>query len=44
MGEIKYVHRDLAAGRWKELGLSEQMGNIGSEVHRALKWREKNPE
>lgn len=44
MGEIKYIHKDLAGGRWKELSLSEQMGNIGSEIHRALKWREKNPE
>lgn len=44
MGEMNYIHKDLAGGHWKELGLSEQMGNIGSEVHRALKWREKNPE
>lgn len=35
-------HRELAAGRWKELSFLEQMGNIGSEVNRALNWRAKN--
>ena len=34
-------HRDLAAGRWKELTLAEQMANIGSEVERTLNWRAK---
>ncbi len=37
-----YQHRDLAAGRWKELSLLEQMANIGGEVERALGWRAKN--
>src|SRR3989344_844600 len=27
-------HRELAAGRWFALTLAEQLGNIGSEVHR----------
>jgi len=31
------VHPGLAAGRWFELTLAEQMGNIGSEVARALR-------
>jgi hypothetical protein len=35
-------HKELAAGRWDELRLIEQMANIGSEVERALNWREKN--
>jgi hypothetical protein len=30
---VKY-HKELAAGRWQELSLAEQMGNIGSEVSR----------
>jgi hypothetical protein len=34
-------HKDLAGGRWKELSLTEQMANIGSEVHRALNWARK---
>ena len=36
-------HRDLAAGRWFQLSLAEQLGNVGSEVSRALKWRERDP-
>ena len=35
-------HKELAAGRWNELTLCEQMANIGSEVERAIKWRQKN--
>jgi hypothetical protein len=37
-------HRELAAGRWKEMSLSEQMANIGSEVSRALNWKKKGNE
>jgi hypothetical protein len=29
------LHKNLAAGRWYELSLAEQLGNIGSEVSRA---------
>jgi hypothetical protein len=37
-------HRSLAAGRWTSLSLVEQLANIGSEVDRALSWRQKgNP-
>ena len=32
-------HTEMAAGRWKEYSLFEQLGNIGSEVGRSLKWR-----
>ena len=35
-------HQELASGRWNELSLLEQMGNVGSEVGRALKWKKKN--
>ncbi len=31
----KFLHKDLAAGRWRKLSLMEQLGNIGSEVGRA---------
>jgi hypothetical protein len=37
-------HRDLAAGRWHELSLFEQLGNIGSEISRATRWTNRNPE
>ncbi|MEO7085326.1 MAG: hypothetical protein ABI085_13545 [Gemmatimonadaceae bacterium] len=34
------AHASLAAGRWQTLTLSEQLGNVGSEVDRALRARE----
>jgi len=36
------LHKELAAGRWFELSLAEQMGNIGSEVSRAGTWQGKD--
>ncbi len=30
------LHRDLAAGRWTTLSLAEQLGNVGSDVGRAI--------
>lgn len=30
------MHKQLAAGRWYELSLTEQLANIGSEIERAL--------
>jgi len=35
-------HKSLAAGGWNKLSLAEQLGNIGSEIHRAIKWRGKD--
>lgn len=37
-------HRDLAGGRWWQLSLAEQLGNIGSEVSRAIRWTGRNEE
>ncbi|MEO0109086.1 MAG: hypothetical protein ABIK62_07985 [candidate division WOR-3 bacterium] len=38
-------HRNLAAGRWQQMGFLEQMANIGSEVERAMHWRrQENPD
>jgi hypothetical protein len=31
-------HRELAAGKWAELSLAEQLGNVGSEVGRMRRW------
>lgn len=39
---MENLHKKLASGRWFELTLMEQMGNIGSEVGRAIKWRGQN--
>ncbi|OGV96101.1 hypothetical protein A2W24_00725 [Microgenomates group bacterium RBG_16_45_19] len=38
---MKWQHQDLANGRWFELNFIEQMGNVGSEVERSIKWKEK---
>lgn len=32
------VHEPLAAGRWHSLSLMEQLGNVGSDVARAVRW------
>lgn len=37
-------HTSLAAGRWHTMTLAEQLGNIGSEVHRARIAKEKGIE
>ena len=36
-----FIHKELAAGRWFELTLMEQLGNIGSEVYRVAEWKKK---
>lgn len=36
------IHKELAAGKWFQLSLMEQLGNIGSEVGRARKWQGKD--
>lgn len=38
---MTFQHTSLANGRWNQLSLIEQMANIGSEVFRAIKWKEK---
>ena len=32
-------HPDLAAGRWLTFSLATQLGNVGSEYDRALRWK-----
>lgn len=34
-------HSDLQTGRWLKFSLVEQMANIGSEIERAIKWKDK---
>jgi len=42
---MNYQHKELAAGRWQGFSFFRQMANIGSEVSRALNWRERrNPD
>lgn len=33
-------HPDLAAGRWLTFSLAAQLGNVGSEYERALRWKQ----
>ncbi|HLD77382.1 MAG TPA: hypothetical protein VI861_04555 [Rickettsiales bacterium] len=35
-------HKELAASKWFRMDLMAQLGNVGSEVSRALSWRKKN--
>lgn len=39
---MNYQHKELAHGRWRNLLFFEQMGNIGSEIERTIKWKDKN--
>ncbi|MCK4473654.1 hypothetical protein KAU40_00055 [Candidatus Parcubacteria bacterium] len=39
---MKPIHKELAEGRWFQLSLCEQLGNIGSEVGRAQRWFNKD--
>ena len=41
---MNYQHKELAAGRWFKLTFFEQMANVGSEVGRAIAWKDKNEE
>lgn len=34
-------HKELATGRWFQMSLMAQLGNIGSEVSRAINWKNK---
>ncbi|MFH1347008.1 MAG: hypothetical protein ABIH10_02040 [Spirochaetota bacterium] len=39
---MAFIHKNLANGRWNELSLMEQLGNIGSEISRARNWKSKD--
>lgn len=39
---MRFYHKELAEGRWFKLSFLEQMANIGSEVQRAINWKNKN--
>lgn len=42
MDKVAYQHKSLAGGRWGGMAFCLQMGNLGSEVSRSLKWFDKN--
>lgn len=39
---MDYQYKRMSLEVWQKLSLPEQMANIGSEVSRALNWRNKN--
>lgn len=38
---MRYQHQQLAKGDWFRFSLVEQLANVGSEVERAINWRNK---
>lgn len=36
------MHKEQATGKWHQLSLVEQLANVGSDVIRAIKWKNKN--
>ena len=41
MDQLNYIHSEETRKNWGEHSIAYQMGNIGSEVSRSLKWTEK---
>ena len=41
---MKIQHKNLALGQWKEMSFFQQMANVGSEIERTIKWKEKGNE
>ena len=39
---MSYTHKNLAEGRWFNLSLIEQLSNVGTEVGRAINWKNKD--
>ena len=39
---MNFQHKELAQGRWSQMSIVEQLGNVGSEVSRAINWKAKN--
>jgi len=42
--KMSHQHASLAAGRWQTLPLAEQLANVGSDVGRAHRWQEIDPQ
>ena len=38
---MNFQHKNLSQGRWFDFSLIEQLANIGSEVFRAISWKNK---
>ena len=38
---MNFQHKNLSRGRWFDFSLIEQLANVGSEVFRAISWKNK---
>lgn len=38
---MNYIHQNSASGKWFQMTLAEQLGNVGSDVDRIISWRKK---
>ena len=38
---MRIIHKTLAAGRWFELSLVEQLANVGTDIERTVQWRKR---
>lgn len=36
------IHKGLTLERWSQFSLAEQLANVGTDVERAIRWKEKN--
>lgn len=39
--EKKIIHKDLALGRWFTFSLVEQLANVGTDIERVVRWKNK---
>ncbi len=39
---MTFQHKQVTEGAWQKFSLAEQLGNVGSETSRALKWQGKD--
>lgn len=39
-----FQHKNFTAGKWADLSLADQMGNVGSEIGRAVSWQKRGEE
>jgi hypothetical protein len=39
---MSFYHKNLSDGRWQTFSLAKQLANIGSEINRANRWKEKD--
>jgi len=41
IGNEMIIHKDLASGRWFTFSLMEQLANVGMDIDRTIRWKNK---